>query len=173
VPKGELLDPIRGEYSGVNELALDKSLGTYNRVYLHSAFEFPHTSCGCFQSICFYIPEVDAFGVVHRDFAGPCVVGVSFSHMAGDTSGGRQVEGFLGMALEYLRSPKFLQADGGVRRIVWLPKELKERYKDILEAAEVYDKIASEEDVKDTDELVEFLNKVGHPWVAGEVELPV
>jgi len=172
VKKGECLDPIRGEYSGCNTLGAEKSMGAYNRVYLHSAFEYPHTSCGCFQAIWFYIPEVDAFGLVHRDFAGETVVGTSFSTMAADTSGGRQVEGFLGLALEYLRSPKFLQADGGLRRLVWMPKEIKERYKDAIPEG-LYDKIATEEDAKTTDELVEFLDRVGHPWVKGEVELPV
>jgi acetyl-CoA decarbonylase/synthase complex subunit beta len=172
VKKGECLDPIRGEYKGCNELGAVKSMGTYNRVYLHSAFEHPHTSCGCFQAIWFYIPEVDAFGLVHRDFVGPTVVGVPFSTMAADTSGGRQVEGFLGMALEYLRSPKFLFADGGIKRCVWMPKEIKERYKDAIPEG-LYDKIATEEDAKNVDELVAFLDKVGHPWVKGEVELPV
>ncbi len=172
VKKGECLDPIRGEYSGCNELGAVKSMGAYNRVFLHSAFEHPHTSCGCFQAIWFYIPEVDAFGLVHRDFAGNTVVGVPFSTMAADTSGGRQVEGFLGLALEYLRSPKFLYADGGLRRLVWMPKEIKERYKEAI-PADVYDKIATEEDAKNIDEVVAFLDKVGHPWVKGEVELPV
>ncbi len=172
VKKGECLDPIRGEYKGCNELGAVKSMGTYDRVFLHSAFEHPHTSCGCFQAIWFYIPEVDAFGLVHRDFAGNTVVGVPFSTMAADTSGGRQVEGFLGLALEYLRSPKFLYADGGLRRLVWMPKEIKERYKEAI-PADVYDKIATEEDAKNIDELVAFLDKVGHPWVKGEVELPV
>jgi acetyl-CoA decarbonylase/synthase complex subunit beta len=92
--------------------------------------------------------------------------------MAGDTSGGRQVEGRLGTGLEQLMSPKFIQADGGRKRIVWLPKEIKERYKEAFEADGVYDKIPTEEDVKNTDELMEFLEKVGHPWIAGEVELP-
>ena len=172
VKKGECLDPIRGEYTGCNELGAVKSMGTYNRVFLHSAFEHPHTSCGCFQAIWFYIPEVDAFGLVHRDFVGPTVVGVPFSTMAADTSGGRQVEGFLGLALEYLRSPKFLFADGGLRRLVWMPKEIKERYKEAI-PADVYDKIATEEDAKNVDELMAFLDKVGHPWLKGEVELPV
>jgi len=172
VKKGECIDPIRGEYTGANQLAAEKSMGGYTRVYLHSAFEYPHTSCGCFQAIWFYIPEVDAFGILNRDFAGESVVGVRFSTMAADTSGGRQVEGFLGLALEYLRSPKFLQADGGIKRLVWAPKEIKEQYKDVI-PDDLYDKIATEDDVKNVDELVEFLDRVGHPWVKGEVELPV
>lgn len=172
VPKGEIIDPIRGEYTGVNEYVKKSSLGEFDRQFLHSAFEQPHTSCGCFQSICFYIPEADGFGIVHRDYVGETVIGMKFSTMAGETSGGKQVEGFLGMALDYLKSPKFLQADGGLHRIVWIGKEIKERFKDVLEAKGLYDKIASEEDVKNTDELMEFLDKAGHPWIKGEVKLP-
>lgn len=172
IPKGELLDEVRGEYEGVNKVVEEKSLGTYNRVYLYSAFGYPHTSCGCFQAIVFYIPEVDAFGIVHREYKGPTVLGITFTKMAGETSGGKQIEGRLGTGLEQLRSPKFLQADGGLARIVWMPKEVKERYKDVLIEKGLYDKIATEEDVKNVDELVEFLEKVGHPWVKGEVQLP-
>jgi len=172
IPKGELIDPVKGEYTGANKVEAERSLGTYDRVYLYSAFEHPHTSCGCFEAIVFYIPEVDGFGVVHREFKGNTVVGDTFSHMAGETSGGKQVEGRLGTGLEQLRSPKFIQADGGRKRIVWVPKDIKERYKEAFQADGVYDKIATEEDVKDTDELLQFLEKVGHPWMTGEVELP-
>lgn len=171
VQKGDLLDPVRGEYSGLDQVVAERSLGEYNQVYLHSAFEHPHTSCGCFQAILFYIPEVDAFGIVHRDYVGPTVIGEPFSKMAGVTSGGRQVEGACGMALELIRSPKFFQADGGLRRVVWMPKDIKERYKEVIPEG-LNDKIATEDDVKSADELVAFLDKVGHPWVKGEVELP-
>lgn len=171
VEKGELIDPVRGEYAGVNQNSVERSLGEYDEVYLHSAFEHPHTSCGCFQAICFYIPEVDAFGIVHRDFVGATVIGETFSRMAGVTSGGRQVEGSLGIALEYMRSPKFIQADGGLHRVVWMPKEIKERYREVI-PEDVYDKIATEEDVQNADELTEYLEKVEHPWIKGEVELP-
>jgi len=167
VQKGELLDAERFVYSGVNQVFQQKSLGTVSLVSLHSVLENPHTSCGCFQAICFYIPEVDGFGIVNRDFIGETVVGIKFSTMAGEASGGKQKEGFLGMSLQYLRSPKFLKTDGGLKRIVWLPKVVKELVKDLLEEQGLYDKIATEEDVKNVDELTKFLNKVGHPWVTG------
>jgi acetyl-CoA decarbonylase/synthase, CODH/ACS complex subunit beta len=172
IPKGEVIDAVKGEYSGANAIEAERSLGNYDRVYLYSAFEHPHTSCGCFEAIVFYIPEVDAFGVVHREYKGETVIEETFSHMAGETSGGKQIEGRLGTGLEQLRSPKFIQADGGLQRIVWLPKGIKERFKDALEAKGLYDKIATEDDVKNVDELVEFLEKTGHPWLQGEVELP-
>ena len=172
VPKGDIIDPVRGEYRGADKLALDKSMGAYDKVFLHSAFGYPHTSCGCFQAICFYIPEADAFGIVNRDFEGDTVIGSPFTALAGDTSGGRQVEGFLGIALEYLRSPSFLKADGGWYRIVWMPKAVQEAYKDAC-PMDLHGKIATENDVTNVDELVTFLDRAGHPWVKGEVKLPV
>jgi len=172
IPKGELIDPVKGEYTGANKVEYERSMGTYDRVYLYSAFEHPHTSCGCFEAIVFYIPEADAFGLVHRDFKGPTVIGETFSHMAGETSGGRQVEGRLGTGLEQLRSPKFIQADGGRKRMVWIPREILNRYREAFEAEGLYDKIATENEVKTVDELVPWLEEHHHPWIMGEVELP-
>lgn len=167
VEKGELIDPEKFIYSGVNKVVAEKSLGSNSVFCLHSALENPHTSCGCFQAICFYIPEVDAFGVVHRDFVGETVTGQKFSQLAGEASGGRQKEGMLGMAIHYMKSKKFLKTDGGLKRIVWLPKAIKEQVKDELMEAELYDKIPTEEEVKNVDELGEFLSRVEHPWVKG------
>ena len=166
VPKGECLDPVKGEYSGANQTVAERSLGSYDRVFLHSAFEHPHTSCGCFQALVFYIPETDGFGIVHRDYVGETVIGRTFSSLAGDASGGRQVEGLVGIGIDYIRSPQFMQADGGLKRVMWMPKALKEMVKDAI-PEDLYPKIATEEDVKNTDELMEFVQRVGHPWITG------
>ncbi len=164
IPKGEEIDPLRGEYSGVNEATKKRSNGEVEIVYLHSLFGHPHTSCGCFEAIAFYIPDVDGIGVVHRDFHGVTPFGIPFSTMAGQVGGGVQSEGFIGMAIEYLRSPKFLQADGGYNRLVWLPKALKDRIENEL-PAELKDKIATEEDATEIDPLKAFLKEKGHPVV--------
>ncbi|MFQ5801052.1 MAG: CO dehydrogenase/CO-methylating acetyl-CoA synthase complex subunit beta, partial [Candidatus Hydrothermarchaeales archaeon] len=152
VKKGEILDPVKGEYSGVNEATEKKTGGAVTKVYLHSIFDYPHTSCGCFEAIAFYIPEVDGIGVVHRNFKGTTPFGIPFSTMAGQTGGGQQLEGFAGIAIEYIRSPKFFIADGGHERLVWLPKELKERFHDDIPES-VRDKFATEENATDLDGL--------------------
>jgi acetyl-CoA decarbonylase/synthase complex subunit beta len=162
IEKGECLDPVLGSYSGVNEAVAEKSMGASSEFYLYSAFDKPHTGCGCFQTVVFYIPEVDGFGVVQREYSGDTVIGQSFSTLAGEVSGGRQIEGMIGVGIDYLRSPKFLLADGGHKRIVWMPKELKERVQDRLPEG-LADKIATEDDVSSVDELQEFLERVGHP----------
>jgi acetyl-CoA decarbonylase/synthase complex subunit beta len=63
-----------------------------------------------------------------------------------------------------MRSPKFLQADGGWKRVVWLPKEVKERVKDFI-PVELVDKIATEEEAKTVDDLKAFLKERNHPVV--------
>jgi len=162
VIKGKVLDKEKGEYEGVNALVVERSGGDNERFYLHSMFGFPHTSCGCFESLAFYIPEVDGIGIVHRDFTDETPVGVPFSRMASQTGGGEQTEGILGIAMDYMRSSKFLQADGGWNRIVWLPSTIKEIYKDAI-PEDIFNKIATEETVKDTESLKSFLEKATHP----------
>ena len=164
VEVGEEIDPLRGEFSGPNKAVAEKSLGEIIRVYLYSAFGYPHTSCGCFEAIAFYIPEVDGFGLVDRSFRGKTVNGLPFSTMADSTAGGRQIDGFHGVSIEYMRSPKFLQADRGWSRVVWVPSDVKERVKDFI-PEELVDKIATEKDVESVDELQAFLENRQHPIV--------
>ena len=173
IDKGELLDPVKGEYSGVNETVKKKSLGEINRVWLYTAFGYPHTSCGCFEAVAFYIPEVEGFGLVNRGYKDVTVNGLPFSTIADSTAGGRQVDGFHGLSVEYLRSPKLLQADDGWNRIVWMPAAIKERVKDYI-PKEMVDKIATENDAKTIDDLKKFLEAHAHPvverWKAKSVE---
>ncbi|MBE0523442.1 MAG: CO dehydrogenase/CO-methylating acetyl-CoA synthase complex subunit beta [Methanosarcinales archaeon] len=171
IEKGECLDEIGGEYTGVNEKAVALSGGEYQRIKIHSFFEFPHTSCGCFEVVGFYIPELDGIGWVDRDYADMAPNGLPFSTMAGQTGGGKQVMGFLGVGINYFRSPKFIQSDGGWNRVVWMPKNLKDKImNDIPE--DIVDKVATEEDAKDLDTLKAFLLDKGHPivekWVTEE-----
>jgi acetyl-CoA decarbonylase/synthase complex subunit beta len=171
IPKGEIIDNLGGEYSGVNDKAVALSGGEYSRIKIHSFFEYPHTSCGCFEVVGFYIPEVDGIGWVDRDFTGIAPNGLAFSTMAGQTGGGKQIIGFLGVGVNYFRSPKFIQADGGWNRIVWMPKNLREKIKADI-PAELADKLPTEEEVTDLKTLKDFLEKKQHPvmqrWVKEE-----
>jgi acetyl-CoA decarbonylase/synthase complex subunit beta len=162
IEKGECFDTVRGEYAGINESAKKRSLGAVSRVYLYSAFSYPHTSCGCFEGIAFYIPEAEGFGIVMRGYNEVTVNGLPFSTMADSTAGGRQVDGFHGISLEYMRSPRFLAADGGYARVVWMPSALKGQIQSFI-PAELFGKIATEKDAKTISELVEFLREHLHP----------
>ncbi len=171
VDRGQILNAEKGEYSGVNEMAKKRTMGEVQQVWLYTAFDHPHTSCGCFEAVTFYIPEVDGFGVVNRSFKGATVNGLPFSTIADSAAGGRQIDGFHGMSIEYMRSKKFFAADGGWNRVVWVPKEVKERVKDFI-PADVMDKIATEETAPSIDALKAFLKEKNHPvvarWVAEE-----
>jgi acetyl-CoA decarbonylase/synthase complex subunit beta len=169
--KGQCVDQLKGEYDGVDKVIREKSLGEIERVQLYTAFGYPHTSCGCFEGCAFYIPELDGFGVVHRNFKGETVNGLSFVTISDLTAGGRQVDGFHGLSIEYMRSPKFLQADGGWDRVVWMPVEIKERIKEFM-PPEIVDKIPTENDVKGLDDLRAWLKDKNHPIVGKWAEAP-
>jgi acetyl-CoA decarbonylase/synthase complex subunit beta len=176
IEKGKCLDEEKGEWEGANNIVKERSLGEITRVQLYTAFGYPHTSCGCFEATTFYVPECDGLGIVHRDFKGPTPIGLTFGAIADSTAGGRQVDGFHGLSFEYMRSPKFLRADGGWQRIIWMPSEVKEVMKDYI-PKDLYDKIPTEKDVSNVEELKEFLKLHNHPivnrWKKEEVAPPV
>jgi acetyl-CoA decarbonylase/synthase complex subunit beta len=164
IPKGEVIDATTGEYGGVNQVIQEKSLGEIERVQLYTTFGYPHTSCGCFEGCAFLIPEVDGFGVVHRNFKGETVNGLNFVTISDLTAGGKQIDGFHGLSIEYMRSQKFLDADGGWNRVVWMPHEIKERIKDFM-PPEIAPLIPTESDVTDLAQLKTWLTEKNHPIV--------
>ncbi|MFN4218549.1 MAG: hypothetical protein ACK4HB_04645, partial [Candidatus Bipolaricaulia bacterium] len=127
-------------------------------------------NCGCFECIVAVLPETNGVMVVSREYQGETPIGMTFSTMAGEVGGGVQTPGFLGVGKLYLTSEKFISAEGGIKRLVWMPSELKEEIKDRLQKRleeigmpELFDKIATEKDATTSEELLEFLQRVGHP----------
>ncbi|MFH1132515.1 MAG: acetyl-CoA decarbonylase/synthase complex subunit alpha/beta, partial [Pseudomonadota bacterium] len=175
VKKGECLDPIKGIWQGVNEYVYVNSHKAITEFAAYSIMDRPMTSCGCFEVICAYVQECNGVMAVNREFQGDTPSGMNFSSLAGAVGGGQQTPGFVGIGKVYLSSRKFLSADGGVRRLVWMPKELKEQlaedFKESFEREGVPDlmeKIADETIATDPKELREFLERVKHPALAME-----
>ena len=164
VPPGECLNQEAGEFSGINEMIKKRSLGEIERIYLYSGMEYPHTSCGCFEAIDFYLPEINGHGIIDRSHDGTAINGLPFSAMANQTGGGKQMAGFNGISIQYIGSPKYQQYDGGIETIVWMGKNLKDRVADLL-PADLVDKIATEEDVNDINGLQSWLEDKKHPII--------
>jgi len=172
VKKGECLDPIKGVWSGVDEYVYSNSHKSIESFSAYSIMDRPMTSCGCFEVICGYVPECNGIMAVNREFLGDTPVGMTFSSLAGNVGGGQQTPGFMGCGKIFLTSKKFLFADGGHKRIVWMPKELKELLAEDLKlrfdeqgVPDLMDKIADETVATDPNEIIDFMKKVGHPAV--------
>ena len=170
VKKGECIDPVKGQWKNINDYIAVKSNGNLKVFSAYSIIDNPMTSCGCFECIAAMIPEANGVIVIDRDYTGMTPIGMKFSTLAGQIGGGNQMPGFTGIGKLYLSSPKFISAEGGQKRIVWMPKQLKEdiaeRFKKQLEKMgipDLWDKIATEEDAEEVDKLLEFLQKVKHP----------
>jgi acetyl-CoA synthase len=170
VNKGATLDGTLGLFSGINEFVTAKSNKTVDQVSIYSMMMAPMTSCGCFECIIGVAPEANGVVVVNREYAGMTPLGMSFSTLAGLVGGGVQTPGFLGVGRLYLTSRKFIPADGGLNRLVWMPLELKDALRERLAARSVelgdptfVDKIADETTATTAEELVAFLERVGHP----------
>ena len=168
--KGAVLDERAGEFEGVNKFVLDASNRNIERFSAYSLMENPMTSCGCFECIVAIVPEANGVMVVNREYGGETPIGMPFSTLAGSVGGGNQTPGFVGVGRLYMTSKKFISAEGGLGRLVWMPKELKEAMRERLEkrAAEenldgLVDKIGDETVATTPEGLVEHLTKVDHP----------
>ena len=170
VLKGQMLDEKLGQWKNINDFVYQKSNKAIEKVSMYSLMDSPQSSCGCFECIVAIIPEANGFMIVNRDYPGMTPSGMTFTTLAGSVGGGVQTPGFLGVGKLYIVSKKFISAEGGLKRLVWMPRELKEllgdrlkkRVKDLGEP-DLIDKIADETQATTQEELLSFLRKVNHP----------
>ncbi|MFD3155771.1 acetyl-CoA decarbonylase/synthase complex subunit alpha/beta [Haloimpatiens sp. FM7330] len=171
VPKEGLIDEEKGVWTKVNETVEQISQGAVNNVTLYSLIEDPMTSCGCFECICGIMPEANGVVIVNREYGSVCPLGMTFGELASMTGGGVQTPGFMGHGRTFIYSKKFIKAEGGLGRIVWMPKELKDFAREKLDAAakELYDvdnftdMICDETIATDSEGVLAFLEEKGHP----------
>ena len=177
VPKERCIDEELGRFEDVDEAIFKYSHGALEHITLYSLFQDPMTSCGCFECICGVEPCSMGVVITTREHAGLTPLGMSFSDMASMTGGGVQTPGFMGHGKQFISSKKFIKAEGGPGRIVWMPKELKEQVRERLDATalELYgvenftDMVADETIcTEDPEQLLEFLGEVGHPVLSME-----
>jgi CO dehydrogenase/acetyl-CoA synthase delta subunit len=170
VRKGECLDPVKGVWRGVDDYVYANSHKTVRSFSAYSLMDRPMTSCGCFEVICAYAPECNGVMAVNREFQGETPVGMTFSTLAGSVGGGQQTPGFMGCGKIFLTSKKFLLAEGGHRRLAWMPKALKELLAADLKkrfaeqgVPDLLDRIADETVATDAHAVREFMERVKHP----------
>ncbi|MCX7015254.1 MAG: acetyl-CoA decarbonylase/synthase complex subunit alpha/beta, partial [Candidatus Sumerlaeota bacterium] len=170
IKKGREIDPRLGEWEEVNKFVYAHSNRTIERFSAYSLMENPMTSCGCFEVIVAIIPECNGVIAVNREYTGETPIGMPFSTLAGAVGGGAQTPGFVGVGKLYLSSRKFISAEGGLPRLVWMPKELKEAVGPQIERRAralgldgFVDKIADETIALDSDALMAHLAAVEHP----------
>lgn len=170
IPKGELIDEKYGRYTGIDEYLRKASGGKIETLNLYTIMHNPMTSCGCFECIVAIIPEANGVMIVQRGHTGMTPTGMKFSTLAGSIGGGTQNPGFMGIGKGFIVSRKFLYGDGGIKRIVWMTKSLKETLREAfnIRAAEegipdLLDRIADETVAEDAERLLDFLTNVKHP----------
>jgi acetyl-CoA synthase len=171
IPKEGLLDEKKGVYESVNKTVQEATHGTVNAVTLYSLMEDPMTSCGCFECICGILPEANGVVVINREYKGLTPTGMTFGELASMTGGGVQTPGFMGHGRHFIASKKFISAEGGLSRIVWMPKELKDDVAPRINktAKALYgidnfaDKICDETIAVEAEAVIAFLTEKQHP----------
>ncbi len=170
IPKGSVEDPIKGYFSGPIDFVRQNSHQSVEKVSMYSIMENPMTACGCFECIMMVIPEANGVMIVSREDPSMTPAGMTFSTLAGMAGGGLQTPGVMGVGKYYITSKKFISADGGLRRIIWMSSNLKESMGEELQAAaeregvpDLLEKIADERVCTDVDGLLPYLEEKGHP----------
>ena len=170
IPKGICLDPVYGVWQGPNEFVYQNSHQSVERVTMYSIMQDPMTACGCFEAIAMVIPEANGIMVVSREDPSMTPAGMTFSTLAGIAGGGLQTPGMMGIGKYFLLSRKFISADGGFKRIVWLSKNIKETMAEELKLVaeregdpDLLDKIADSDTATTVEELLVYLEEHGHP----------
>ena len=169
--KGECLDERTGRFASVDAMVASATHGAVESVTLYSILEDPMTSCGCFECICGIEPMSNGVIIVNREYKGMTPSGMTFGELASCTGGGVQTPGYMGHGRHFIASKKFCYAEGGIERIVWMPKELKDDVGERLNATakELYgienfvDMVADETVTTDCEELLNWLTEKGHP----------
>jgi acetyl-CoA synthase len=168
------LDAKSGSYTEVNKIINNATHGALEKVTLYSILEDPMTSCGCFECICGIMPEANGVIVANREYPGVTPTGMTFGELASMTGGGVQTPGFMGHGRHFIASKKFIAAEGGIERIVWMPKELKDDVaprlnkaaKELFGIDNFADMICDETIATDSDAVLDFLTSKGHPALA-------
>jgi len=170
IEKGECLDPVLGQWKGVNEFIEKASRGTITHYNFYSMLIDPMTTCGCCEAIAAVLPSCNGVMTVHRDYTGETPCGMKFTTLAGVMGGGASTPGFVGHSKFNITQGKFIVGDGGLLRMVWMPKSLKEEIKERIDkrgaemgCPDLYDRIADETVGITEDEILPFLQEKKHP----------
>jgi len=170
VPKGEVIDAKFGQWKGVNEFVLKASRGKIDHYNFYSLVNDPMTTCGCCEAIAAVLPMCNGVMTVNRDYTGETPCGMKFTTLAGTIGGGLSTPGFVGHGKYNTTQRKFVSAEGGLLRMVWMPKILKEEIGERIKARgeelgvpDLLDKIADETVGVTEDEILPFLQEKGHP----------
>jgi len=168
--KVQAVDPAKGQWQGINEFVFNASHKTLQVFSAYSIIDNPMTSCGCFECISCVLPSTNGIMTVYRNFPGMTPSGMKFSTLAGTVGGGLQTPGFIGHSKRYVASNKFISAEGGARRVVWMNRELKEELEPELrrigrsEGVENFIEMIADETVAGTEEeVLAYITKMNHP----------
>jgi len=170
---GKPIDMVKGYWEGTNSYAKIGSHDVVSEVAMYSIMENPMTACGCFECIVMLIPEANGVMIVSREDTCMTPAGMTFSTLAGIAGGGLQTPGVMGVGKFYLISPKFISAEGGFSRVVWMSKVLKETMSDELQAVAIREgdpdlisKIADDSCANTVDDLLAWMEEHNHPALA-------
>lgn len=175
VKKEGLIDARLGQWESVNQIVRQESGGAMEAYSLYSMMQDPGSSCGDFECITAMLPLVNGVMMMEHSYDGMSPSGMDWEAMYEVVGAGMPVPGFLGHSKRVLHRSKFISAEGGWRRIVWMNHTLREELRPVLDVLAAkgrvpgfVDMIATEESAWTEEEILANMEAVGHPALAME-----
>jgi acetyl-CoA synthase len=170
VAKGATIDARLGQWQGVNDFVYKASRGKIDHYNFYSIINDPMTTCGCCECIAAVLPICNGVMTVNREYMDMTPCGMKFTTLAGTIGGGISTPGFVGHGKYNTTQRKFLSAEGGIKRLVWMPKSLKEEIAEKFKTRagdlgipDLLDRIADESIGTTEEEILPFLQEKNHP----------
>ncbi|NLW71212.1 MAG: hypothetical protein GX061_09055 [Eubacteriaceae bacterium] len=183
-----------GSYPEVNSV-LKQALGEeYDQTSLYSLTDKPVSGFAGAQCVVAKLPSGMGVIIADRDYKGPTPYGylteetpgektdgennegeektvgtMSYIELAAFSDEGKPRPGFISASKQFITSDKFMKKEGGIKRVLWMPKALKDELKDEINAAaddvNFYHRIFDETKFTTEAEMLEKAEEQNHPGV--------
>ncbi len=173
--KGSPVDLRLGKWQGINDFVKKASQGKTEYYNLYSIMDKPMATCEWVECISVVLPLCNGIMITDKDYTGMTPCGMDFKTIIDNTKSELDTPGFMGHSRYNITQRKFINAEGGIKRIVWMPKNLKieisHRFNSLaleIGIPDLIDRIADEGEGATEEAILPFLKAKKHPALSME-----
>ncbi len=175
IKKNTPIDLRLGQWQGINDFVKNSSQGKTEYYNLYSIMDKPMETCEWVECISVVLPVCNGIMIVNKEYSGITPCGMDFKTIIDNIKSELDTPGFMGHSKYNITQKKFIRAEGGIKRIVWMPKKLKKeiavnfnaRAKEIG-IIDLIERIADETIGTTEETILPFLEARKHPALSME-----
>lgn len=175
IAKDSSIDLRLGQWQGINDFVKKSSQGKTEYYNLYSIMDKPMPTCEWVECISVVLPLCNGIMIADKDYTGMTPCGMDFRTIVDNIKGELDTPGFMGHSRYNITQRKFINAEGGIKRIVWMPqilkREISNRFNTItieLGIPDLMERIADEDTGNTEEAILPFLKAANHPALSME-----